>query len=304
MLNELAQGGKLLGALLQAEPGDALQGELPETELTALHATYGLVATLASLALAAPAAALARHLFPGRNVFFARWGFSHVALAVGFYLALAAAGQVALRTAGVSLAEDALAVIVYGSALQAAVVLVVLGFARKLDPRGARSLGFAQGHNLRALLVALVAYVAAVPGLHGLGVAWRWVLETLGHPGAPQELIGLVADLSGWRLAAFALLAVVVVPFLEEVLFRGFLQPLLVQNLGDRGGVAVTALVFAAIHLNLFAFVPLLALALVLGAVMLRTQRLVATWFLHGLHNGVTILLVLVAHWAQEQLAR
>jgi membrane protease YdiL (CAAX protease family) len=273
-------------------PGEIVQDEL------ALQAMFGIVAVLASLALAGPVTALARHLFPGRNVFFARWGFSHVALVVAFVLALNAAGAIALRAADVSI--SGLQGLVYSAALQGSVVLLVFGIARKLDPAGARSLGFGEGNNGRAVLVAFVAYLAAVPGMLGIGVVWRWVLHAIGHDPAPQDLIGLVADLSGWRLAAFSVLAVVVVPFLEEVLFRGFLQPLLVQNLGDRGGVAVTAILFAAIHVSVFAFVPLLALALVLGAVMLKTRRIVATWFLHGLHNGVTILIVLVTRGAQE----
>ena len=271
---------------------DEVVQELPAVDITALQATYGIVAVLASLALAGPVTALARHLFPGRNVFFARWGFSHVALVVAYYFTLAIGGGIALTVADVPLVG--LRVLVFTAAVQGAVVLLVFGIARKLDPAGARSLGFGRGHHVRAVLLALVAYLAALPGILGIGYAWHWTLESLGRDVQPQVLIELVSDLSGWQLAAFAALAVVVVPFLEEVLFRGFLQPLLVQNLGDRGGVAVTALVFAAVHLSVFAFVPLLALALVLGAVMLRTRRIVATWFLHGLHNALTILGVLV----------
>jgi membrane protease YdiL (CAAX protease family) len=270
------------------------------SEVTGEEATYGVVLALASLALAGPAAALVRRLFPGRNVFFARWGFSHVALAVLFAISLGFAGGQAMQAAGVSIADDALALIVYTAAIQAAVALLVVGFARKLDPEGVRSLGLRGDRNARALGVAAVAYVAALPAIQGLGKAWTWLLQAFGLDAQPQALVGIAADLGGWELAAFFVVAAVVVPFLEELLFRGFLQPLLVQNLGDRGGVVVTAILFAAVHSSPSAFVPLLALSLVLGAVMLRTQRLAAPWAIHGIHNGLMVLMLTARSAAEE----
>jgi membrane protease YdiL (CAAX protease family) len=273
-----------------------VQSDLATPEITSAQAIFGLVGVLASLALAWPVTGLARALFPGRNVVFARWGFSHVALAALFFVGLGVTGGAVLSLAGVSeeIHDDALAVIVYGAAIQTAVVLLVVGFARKLDPEGARSLGLRAERSAPALAVGLAAYVAAFPGILGVMSAWSWLLQSFDFDAKPQELIGLALDLEGWRLGAFAVFAVAVVPFLEEVLFRGFLQPLLVQNLGDRGGVVVTAVVFAASHLNVFAFVPLLAIALVLGAVMLRTQRIAASWLVHASHNGVMILLLVL----------
>ena len=87
------------------------------------------------------------------------------------------------------------------------------------------------------------------------------------------------------------LLAVLVAPLLEEILFRAFLQPLLVQNLSDRLGIVVTSLVFAALH-GTAALVPIFALSLLLGAIMLRTQRLFAVWAVHATHNALVFLLL------------
>ncbi len=44
----------------------------------------------------------------------------------------------------------------------------------------------------------------------------------------------------------------------------------------------------AALH-GPSAFLPIFGLSLVLGAVMLRTQRLVAAWGIHALHNGIQV---------------
>jgi membrane protease YdiL (CAAX protease family) len=83
-------------------------------------------------------------------------------------------------------------------------------------------------------------------------------------------------------------LAVLVLPYFEELIFRGFLQPLLVQNLGDRGGVVATSAVFAALH-GASPFLPIFGLSLILGGVMLRTQRLVGSFAVHALHNGLML---------------
>ena len=42
------------------------------------------------------------------------------------------------------------------------------------------------------------------------------------------------------------------------------------------------------------AFLPICVLSLFLGAVMLRTQRLAAAWFLHALYNGAMMLYMLL----------
>jgi hypothetical protein len=100
-------------------------------------------------------------------------------------------------------------------------------------------------------------------------------------------LVGIVSLEGADRVQAWVL-AVAVLPFLEELCFRGFLQPLLVQNLSDRGGVAATAALFALIH-EVHAFLPVFVLSLVMGGIMLRTRRLTAAWCVHALNNALTL---------------
>jgi membrane protease YdiL (CAAX protease family) len=88
------------------------------------------------------------------------------------------------------------------------------------------------------------------------------------------------------------LLATLVVPFFEELLFRGFLQPFLVQNFHDRGGVVLTSLFFAMLHGG-SAFGPIFVLSLLLGGIALRTRRLWASWAVHAVHNGLMIAVFL-----------
>lgn len=251
-------------------------------------AAGGMALIAFGLVLAPLVIMLARRLFPGRNVFFARWGFSHVALVFLFSAVTMLAAP--LLTQALDWSEptvvQALAV---QSILSLPIVALILGVSQAVDPDGWRSLGFRGGQWGRALAVGLLAYAVAAPALLGLETCWRWLLESFDASYAEQLLVTKARALDGPQLWLFAALGTLVAPFLEELVFRAFLQPLLVQNFGDRWGVVVTALLFALAHFNLAAFAPIFALGLVLGMVMLRTQRFVAPWAIHALHNGLAL---------------
>ena len=80
---------------------------------------------------------------------------------------------------------------------------------------------------------------------------------------------------------ALPILAVVVAPFTEELFFRGFLQGMLRKHCGSGLAVFATAFFFAAAHANIFIFVQLFILGLMLGYLYDRTQSLAAPMTLH-----------------------
>ncbi|MCY3004128.1 MAG: type II CAAX endopeptidase family protein [Planctomycetota bacterium] len=263
-------------------------------------ALVGAVLVLASVALVPALRGLANRLIPARSVVFARWGFFHVGLAIFAFFALTIVGGLVLKLAGIELATSGIGTLLFGAGLQLSTVALVMSFAHRLDPDGIRSLGLRAKGTLESALLGAASYVAVVPAIVGAGLLSVWAWTTLGFESKPQEVLRLVLELQGAERLVFLLLAIVVIPFLEELFFRGFLQPLLVQNLGDRGGVAVTAVLFAAVHANLFAFLPLFAIALAMGLVMLRTQRIVGSYVVHALHNGLMIFLVLSTDFGRQ----
>jgi membrane protease YdiL (CAAX protease family) len=254
---------------------------------SAVAAEAGAVLVATSIALVPITILLVRRIFPGRTVIFARWGFSHVVVVA---LVGLAGGLIAGMLLGVAHAETRFvptllaSVALFGSASAA-----VAWFAHRLDPAGLRCLGLWPGKNLRAIAAGITAYVLCWPGLLGLGLFWPWFLTWTGAgfelPFVDKGMAGLSA---AERPIAIAI-AVVVMPLLEETLFRVFLQPLLVQNLSDKLGILATSLLFAGLH-GTSAFLPILGLSLLLGSVMLRTQRLAAVWAIHALHNGLMLL--------------
>lgn len=266
------------------------------------RALLGLTLILAGLALAPLGVALARRLFDGRNVFFARWGFAN-ALAV--LLVWIGSTSVATTLAHRLLAErfdgmtERLAALL--GFLPAAALIAWLAIAK--DPKQLTCLGLWPGRHARSVAVGLLAYVGWAPVVLGAGLAWPWVVEAFGGEYRPQAAAVSLLALDGERFWIAVAAATLVQPFFEELVFRAFLQPLLVQNLGDRGGVFVASVVFALLH-GWNAFLPILALSLLLGMLMLRTQRLVGVWAVHALHNGLVIYLLTSVPAAREVLGQ
>lgn len=76
-------------------------------------------------------------------------------------------------------------------------------------------------------------------------------------------------------------------PVGEEILFRGILYPTIKQAGFPKLALWVTSLAFAAIHLNIETFVPLLVLALLLTLLYEKTNNLLAPITAHAVFNAV-----------------
>ncbi|NUN24958.1 MAG: CPBP family intramembrane metalloprotease [Candidatus Jettenia caeni] len=86
---------------------------------------------------------------------------------------------------------------------------------------------------------------------------------------------------------------VIVAPILEEILFRGFLQSALKNTFGSRYALVISASLFAAVHMDVFAFLQIFILGILLGYLYEKTQTLAASIFVHILHNSLTLVFLL-----------
>ena len=94
----------------------------------------------------------------------------------------------------------------------------------------------------------------------------------------------------------FVLIFVVVIgaPIIEEIVYRGVLQPGLVATWGPRVGLWFTAVLFAAIHFQPIEFPGLLSFALVLGWARQSTDRLGLSVVTHMAFNAAGLSLVFI----------
>jgi membrane protease YdiL (CAAX protease family) len=80
----------------------------------------------------------------------------------------------------------------------------------------------------------------------GLAIAIIVLGLLIRTPHIPNRLTDLLKDPTS--LVLVAIFGTLVAPVCEELLFRGFVQPLLVRSLGAVGGILLTALPFGMLH--------------------------------------------------------
>ena len=97
----------------------------------------------------------------------------------------------------------------------------------------------------------------------------------------------------------FAALGVLVAPFVEEVIFRGFLYPVVERRLGTTSAVVATALLFSGVHVSQLwgswaAIVLITVVGFTLSSVRARTDALLPSFIIHLAYNSTICLLFLV----------
>lgn len=96
---------------------------------------------------------------------------------------------------------------------------------------------------------------------------------------------------AGVEITALAFLVGVVVPVGEEIFFRGLVLGALRRSLNRHAAVVVSALFFAAAHLQAVELLPILILGLVLGYLYEFSGSIVPGMIAHGLNNLAALFL-------------
>jgi membrane protease YdiL (CAAX protease family) len=156
-----------------------------------------------------------------------------------------------------------------------------------------RDLGIG-GKFFSGIGLGLTAFLVVQPFLQLVAVLEERAAQKGKIPDIPvQQIIQVIAKTrSGWVVALAAIVAIVVAPISEELLFRGFLQPALGHWVGRWSAIVLSAAFFAAAHMDLYAMPTLLLLGIALAYVYDRTRSLAAPVALHMAFNGITMLSV------------
>lgn len=102
-----------------------------------------------------------------------------------------------------------------------------------------------------------------------------------------EKLMGLFKlDDNMWKL----FLIIAVTPGIcEEIMFRGFLMRFF-EDKGKTTAVVISALLFAAFHLDPFRFIPVFILGLLLGYLTIRSGSVINSMISHTLNNGLALV--------------
>lgn len=122
------------------------------------------------------------------------------------------------------------------------------------------------------------------------------IQHVFGRAPEMQDLVHrMVAPRTAVEPWLISFLGVVVAPFAEEAVFRGTLYPAVRRYLGAPAAALVVSAIFAAIHANALALVPLFGLALLLTWCYERTGSIFAGVVVHALSNAASLVPLLLA---------
>jgi membrane protease YdiL (CAAX protease family) len=134
----------------------------------------------------------------------------------------------------------------------------------------------------------------------GVGLAMAILLfgVLIRTPNKPNPLTDLLKDPTS--LVLLAIFGSVVAPICEELVFRGFVQPLLVRSLGAVAGILATALPFGLLHFqeygNSWRHVLLISLSgVAFGWMRQATGSTKAAAIMHSAYNAFQFVLLLLA---------
>ena len=104
----------------------------------------------------------------------------------------------------------------------------------------------------------------------------------------------LVDEARGGWIILLGLVVIVGAPIVEEIVYRGVVQPGLVASWGRSAGILVTAALFAAIHMQPVEFPGLFVFALVLGWARHSTGTITTSIVTHMAFNATGLALVVL----------
>ncbi|MEI6166580.1 MAG: CPBP family intramembrane glutamic endopeptidase [bacterium] len=141
----------------------------------------------------------------------------------------------------------------------------------------------------------VVFYVTLIPFILISSLVSQGILSLNGYPPNLQDIAVLLSgDYPLWIRAIMFVFAIAVAPIFEECLFRGVLLPIAVRRFGLGSGIFLISVVFAAIHVHLPSFIPLMIIAAGFSLAYLYTRSLWVPIIMHGLFNGVNLAMLLV----------
>lgn len=150
-----------------------------------------------------------------------------------------------------------------------------------------------------ALRSGLVTFLIALPIVTLANVAWLALLNATGLPVEQQDLLRMFAEAdSPALLVMMIVLATLIAPIAEELLFRATIFRYLRTRLPRWVALLLPGTIFAALHVNWITYdglpslVPLITLAVIFSLAYERTGRIATVMVAHAIFNLHTIVLL------------
>ncbi|MDR1590587.1 MAG: CPBP family intramembrane metalloprotease [Puniceicoccales bacterium] len=149
---------------------------------------------------------------------------------------------------------------------------------------------------LNSLVVGVVGVMQLFPLAQVIGMLWQkvlsalqrlWEIECVEQPILALWRTELVNEGQFWGMM---FLVVVLVPITEEVFFRYFFYRFWKSRLSPWRATLLVSFIFALLHFNLMAFIPLWGMGMFLTFLYERYGNLVPCVLVHGVFNYISLL--------------
>jgi membrane protease YdiL (CAAX protease family) len=136
-------------------------------------------------------------------------------------------------------------------------------------------------------LVFLAAMIGGIGLLSLLQPVEGFLLKLIPMPRFLKSTFDIIVNPND--LLGSLLLAAIVAPLIEEILFRGLILQGFVRNYGAFHGLMLSSLLFGIVHFNPYQFVAGFILGLFIGLLFVRTGSILPGLLVHVLYNGALI---------------
>ena len=151
-------------------------------------------------------------------------------------------------------------------------------------------------HSLKVLLYAPAAgylLVLAIPFLLDKAGLFQWIEHATNAP-AEQSIVSVLRHSSDIPLiTVICFSAAIAAPLVEELIFRGYLYPIMKKYTGVWFALITTSLLFGIIHVSLVPFIPLAIFGAVLVLLYEYTGSIWTPIIAHCIFNTATLINIL-----------
>ncbi len=161
--------------------------------------------------------------------------------------------------------------------------------------QGWAALGLSIKNWLRGVFLGITGYVTILPLFLLIVFLITRVSDYFGYQPPVHPLVNIFfKEGNPFILGGVIVLAVLVAPVIEEIVFRGFIYSALKKRTGVTLAIIVTSALFALLHMSIFSFLPIFFLGIVLAYFYEKTNLLISSITLHVIHNSLLISMILL----------
>jgi membrane protease YdiL (CAAX protease family) len=185
--------------------------------------------------------------------------------------------------------------IIAALSLQGSALILIPHFLKEQNLSWREAFGFGNSRR-QAIMLGVILACVFLPV--GMGLQWlsaqamvhlpHWQLK----PEQQEAVQTLQLAVTWWPRLVLGVVTIVLAPAAEEMIFRGILYPAIKGAGFPRVALWGSAFLFAAIHLNLVTFIPLVAFALGLTVLYERTDNLWGPIIAHALFNAMNFVIL------------